>query len=694
MHVLSILCASLALIHSQDDFREKYAELDTLPKINNLVYDGAVVPMWTDTTGFVYVTREADGLKYFHVDAESRSRTEITSAEYDEFLSAMPVSPRREWDRPDSVMSPDGRHMAFLRDCNVWVKDLSDDGTSGNIPSGNPVRGNERQLSFDGTEQDYYAELYWSPDSRKLATVRREYVKERQIPLRESAPEDQIQPKLRWIDYAKPGDRLPQAVPVLIDVEDGTLTEVAMEPFLNQYFLTFGRWSADSRYFTFEYNQRGHQLYQLVAVSADDASVRILAEERTSTFVYYYNLYRYYMECGDILWISERDDWRHLYRIDAGTGEMTLLTPGNWNVREIYDVNEDKGYILFAANGMNAIGEKEGTPEGEDPYNRHLMRLDLATLEITDLTPEAANHVVTFNPDMTVFTDVYSRPDMAPVSLLRDIDGNTLMELQKADISALLATGWTMPEVFVAKGRDGKTDIWGTIFRPSDFNPRKKYPVVEYIYAGPHDSFVLKDFYAYTRFSRLVELGFIVVTIDGMGTDNRSKSFQDVAWRNLRDSGYPDRILWMQAAAGKYRQMDISNVGVFGYSAGGQSTLAALLFFGDFYKVGVALCGCHDNRMDKIWWNEQWMGYPIGPWYSENSNVDNAWRLNGRLLLINGELDDNVDPSSTLQVVKALIKADKDFEQFYLPGYTHNLGDDYVTRKVFEFFYKNIIDVQ
>ena len=465
-----------------------------------------------------------------------------------------------------------------------------------------------------------------------------------------------------------------------------------MEPFLNQYFLTFGQWSADSRYFTFEYNQRGHQLYQLVAVSADDVSVRILAEERTSTFVYYYNLYRYYMDCGDILWISERDDWRHLYRIDAETGEMTLLTPGNWNVREIYDVNEDKGYILFAANGMNAIDEKEGTPEGEDPYNRHLMRLDLATLEITDLTPEAANHVVTFNPDMTVFTDVYSRPDMAPVSLLRDIDGNTLMELQKADISALLATGWTMPEVFVAKGRDGKTDIWGTIFRPSDFNPRKKYPVVEYIYAGPHDSFVLKDFYAYTRFSRLVELGFIVVTIDGMGTDNRSKSFQDVAWRNLRDSGYPDRILWMQAAARKYRQMDISNVGVFGYSAGGQSTLAALLFFGDFYKVGVALCGCHDNRMDKIWWNEQWMGYPIGPWYSENSNVDNAWRLNGRLLLINGELDDNVDPSSTLQVVKALIKADKDFEQFYLPGYTHNLGDDYVTRRVFEFFYKNIIE--
>lgn len=692
MHLISILCASLALVPSPEGFREKYAELDTLPNINNLVYDGAVTPQWTDTTEFVYLTREADGLHYFLVDASAPSKEEITQQEYEEYLSSIPDRPRPDWGSRDSVTSPDGRYVAFLRDFNVWVRDLTLPEDRAYVPSGSPVRGTERQLSFDGTEQDYYAEIHWSPDSRKLASVRREYVRERQIPLRESAPGDRIQPELRWINYAKPGDRLSQAVPVLFDVSSGAVTEVDRDPFADQYYLFFGQWSPDSKYFTFEYNQRGHQLYQLVAVSAEDASVRVLAEEKTETFVYYNTLYRHYMDCGDILWVSERDDWRHLYRIDGATGETVLLTPGAWNVREIYDVNEEEGYVLFAANGMNAIDEKGGTPAGEDPYNRHLMRLDLETLAITDLTPEAANHVITFNPDRTIFTDVYSKPDMAPVSVLRDIDGNTLMELQKADISALLATGWTMPEVFVAKGRDGKTDIWGTIFRPSDFNPRKKYPVVEYIYAGPHDSFVLKDFYAYLRFSKLVEMGFIVVTIDGMGTDNRSKSFQDVAWRNLRDSGYPDRILWMQAAAGKYRHMDISNVGVYGYSAGGQSTLAALLFYPEFYKVGVALCGCHDNRMDKIWWNEQWMGYPIGPWYSENSNVDNAWRLQGDLLLINGELDDNVDPASTLQVVNALVRAGKDFEQLYLPGYTHSLGDDYVTRRVFGFFYENIIE--
>jgi dipeptidyl aminopeptidase/acylaminoacyl peptidase len=180
-----------------------------------------------------------------------------------------------------------------------------------------------------------------------------------------------------------------------------------------------------------------------------------------------------------------------------------------------------------------------------------------------------------------------------------------------------------------------------------------------------------------------------VVTIDGMGTDNRSKSFQDVAWRNLKDAGFPDRILWMQAAAKKYKYMDLSKVGIYGYSAGGQNAMAALLFHPEFYKVGVALCGCHDNRMDKIWWNEQWMGYPIGPWYSESSNVDNAWRLEGKLFLINGEVDDNVDPASTLQVVSELIKHEKDFEQLYIPGYSHSLGADWITRRVFEFFWKN-----
>jgi len=345
-------------------------------------------------------------------------------------------------------------------------------------------------------------------------------------------------------------------------------------------------------------------------------------------------------------------------------------------------INEAENYILFLGSGKNA---------GEDPYNLHVYKLEMGTDVLIDLTPENANHKTTFSPDFKHFVDNYSRPDVAPASRLRSIAApNETMLLEKADITALLKSKWTLPEPFKAKGRDGLTDIWGTIYRPSGFNSHKKYPIVEYIYAGPHDSFVEKNFYAYNRFSKLLEMGFIVVAIDGMGTANRSKSFHDVCWKNIKDSGFEDRILWIKAAAAKYNYLDINRVGIYGYSAGGQSALSALLHYNNFYKVAVSLCGCHDNRMDKIWWNEQWMGYPVDDSYSKSSNVDNAYKFKGKLLIVNGELDDNVDPAFSLQVVNALVKANKDFEQLYLPGYTHNLGDNYVTRKIFEFFQNNL----
>ena len=256
----------------------------------------------------------------------------------------------------------------------------------------------------------------------------------------------------------------------------------------------------------------------------------------------------------------------------------------------------------------------------------------------------------------------------------------------------MLAKGWIAPEPFVAKARDGKTDIWGNIYRPTNFDSTKNYPVIEYIYAGPHSSFAQKNFrpvhYAY---SGLAELGFIVVQLDGMGTSNRSKAFHDVCYKNIKDAGFPDRILWIKAAAEKYPYMDTTRVGLFGGSAGGQSTLAGLLFHPEFYKAGVSSCGCHDNRMDKIWWNEQWMGYPIAPHYAENSNVVNADQLQGKLMLIVGEMDDNVDPSSTMQVANALIKAKKDFELVVLPGTNHTLGGSYGEQKRRDFFVRNFL---
>jgi dipeptidyl aminopeptidase/acylaminoacyl peptidase len=285
--------------------------------------------------------------------------------------------------------------------------------------------------------------------------------------------------------------------------------------------------------------------------------------------------------------------------------------------------------------------------------------------------------------------------DLAPVSeLRRTSDQTVVMDLDKGDTSALLAAGFKFPEVFVAKGRDGKTDIWGTITRPLHFDPSKKYPVIENIYAGPQGSFVPKTFSPIAPDQALAELGFIVVHIDGMGTSNRSKAFHDVAYKNLADAGFADRILWHKGVAAKYAYYDISRVGILGTLAGGQSALGALLFHPEFYKVSVTNSGCHDNRMDKMWWNEQWMGWPVGPQYAESSNVDNAHRLQGKVLVIAGEMDTNVDPASSLQVINAFVKAHKHFDMLYIPGQNHGvgiLGDEHYRD---DYFVHNLLGVE
>jgi dipeptidyl aminopeptidase/acylaminoacyl peptidase len=289
--------------------------------------------------------------------------------------------------------------------------------------------------------------------------------------------------------------------------------------------------------------------------------------------------------------------------------------------------------------------------------------------------------------------DTWSRVDLAPVSeLRRSDDGQVLMALERGDISALVAAGWRAPEVFTATGRDGTTEIWGTIQRPVDFDPSKKYPVIENIYAGPQGSFVPKRFSGAVQ--ALAELGFIVVQIDGMGTNNRSKAFHDVAFKNLADAGLPDRIHWHKAVAATDPSYDITRVGVYGTSAGGQSALGALLFHPEFYTVGVANSGCHDNRMDKIWWNEQWMSWPVGPEYAASSNVVHAGKLQGKLLLVFGELDTNVDPSSTLQVANALIRANKTFDLIAVPGGGHGAGGAYYQRTLQDFFVRHLQGVQ
>ena len=359
----------------------------------------------------------------------------------------------------------------------------------------------------------------------------------------------------------------------------------------------------------------------------------------------------------ELLWASERSGYNHLYRIDEISGQIkNPITQGDWNVREVVEVDEEKQQLLLKVVGISQ----------QNPYHAHFVRVNFDGSGFTRLTHSEGHHAIEFSPDRKWLLATWSRPDQPPVVELRSAnDGKLLAELERADDSALQKTGWSRPERFVAKGRDGKTDIHGVIIRPTRFDPAKKYPVVEDIYAGPHDQFVEQNYSIWSGMNAMAELGFIVVNIDGMGTNWRGKTFHDVCWKNLADGGFPDRIAWIKAAATTRPWMDLTRVGIYGGSAGGQNALAALLHHGDFYKAGVADCGCHDNRMDKIWWNEAWMGWPVDESYARNSNVTHAAKLTGKLMLVVGELDDNVDPASTAQVVAALQKAGKDFD--FLP---------------------------
>ena len=335
-------------------------------------------------------------------------------------------------------------------------------------------------------------------------------------------------------------------------------------------------------------------------------------------------------------------------------------------VRAVDDVDEEAGTLRIRALGLDA---------DQDPYHVHHAMVDLDSGELTRLTEGDGTHELEFAPDGRHYIDRWSRVDLPPVhELRRTEDGSLIGVLAEADHTALLDSGWREPIRFTAKGRDGRTDIWGVIITPRDFDPDETYPVVEHIYAGPHGHFVPKKFNRNSRMRDVAELGMVVVQIDGMGTNWRSKAFHDVAWQNLGDSGFPDRIAWMKAAAETRPWMDLDRVGIYGGSAGGQSAMRALLAHGDFYDAAVADCGCHDNRMDKIWWNELWMGWPIGDHYAEQSNVTNAHLLEGELLLVLGGMDRNVDPASTLQVVEALVQADKDFEFILMPSGGHGSG--------------------
>ncbi|MHA4896849.1 S9 family peptidase [Pedobacter sp. PWIIR3] len=570
-------------------------------------------------------------------------------------------------------VSPDKKHTAYIKEGNIFVK------TEG-------IK-EEIQLTKDGKTGEEYGRMSWSPDSKNLIGYKIDFKETKKVYYILSSQPGTFRGELKSQDYMQPGDDFTSFEMYIFNIQDKTAKKAAVDKidFFGPAQLHWRK--GDNNIFTFERRDRGHQRFRVIEIDVRTGSSKNIIDEKTNTFIYEQKIFTEYLpETHEIVWATEKDGYRHLYLIDELTGkEKNRITSGEWVVRTIDSVDVKKREVWFSASGMN--------PK-EDPYNVHYYRIGFNGKNLIKLSPEIGNHTLSFSPDKSHFVDTYSQVNVPPVSTLnRTSDGKKIMDIERASLDEFQKIGIKLPEVFVAKGRDGKTDIWGIMSVPSNMDSTKTYPVIEYIYAGPQDSFVPKNFLPYSEMQSIAELGFIVIQCDGMGTSNRSKAFHDVCWKNLADAGFEDRILWIKALAQKHNYIDATRVGIYGTSAGGQNAGGAVLFHPEFYTSAVAACGCHDNRVDKQWWNEQWMGYPVGPHYEAQSNITNAGKLKGNLMLLVGEADTNVPPESTYRFADALIKAGKTFELIVVPGLGHSDGGIFGKNKKRDFFVKTLLGV-
>jgi len=578
---------------------------------------------------------------------------------------------KNDTEAKDEMISPDGKWQVKFEKHNAVLVNLEDQ--------------SERKLTSDGSSKRFYVGSSWSPDSQKYLLRRCEVGQRRFVTMIEAAPKDQVQPKLHRHQYDKPGDKIDRYFPMIAYVDDRELMPVEAAILENQYSVSKLEWLNDDEVI-FHAIERGFGKYHLVLADAEKRSSRSIIAEESETYINSRNTGWHYLAKDsskrEIIWLSERDGYNHLYLYDGVTGQVkNQITKGEFVVEEIVYVDEKRRRVLFSANGEVA---------GLDPYYMQYYWINFDGSGMVRLTDPKLHHELKFSADYRFAIDYSSAPDQAPrYDLVNAETGKLMRNLSQCDLSELKKTSWQPVEPFMAKDREGKFEVWGNIYRPPHFDPNKKYPVIEYIYAGPHGHFVKKDFRFWNRtIDEVVAQGFIVVQIDGRGTNGRSREFSHFAYKNLIDSGLPDRIAWMQAAAEKYPQMDLERVGIYGGSAGGQSSTAALLTQSDFYKVAVSDCGCHDNRMDKVWWNEQWMDYPVGPHYEEQANATHAHKLKGALMLTVGELDTNVDPASTMQLAHALKRAEKEFELHVVPSANHGCGEQPFMRYLRANFFK------
>ncbi len=599
--------------------------------------------------------------------------------------------------------SPDKRKTAFIREYNLWVRDLA--------------TGKETQLTTDGVKDNSYALdnagwvkseraiLAWSPDSKKIATFQQDQRNVGEMYLVETMVGH---PTLHAWKYPLPGDETVAMIRrVIIDVETARVIPLQMPPdqhrsTLCDHVVCNGgewadvEWSPDSSQVAFVSTSRDHKQETLRVASAANGVVRDVLEETAET---QYESgqgranWRFLPASNEVIWYSERSNWGHLYLYDLATGKLkNQITSGDFVVTELLRVDEKAHILYFLADGRE---------KGRDPYFDHLYRTGFDDSGLTLLTPEDAHHQVAFSPSGRFFVDTYSKPDVAPVSVLRDADGKLLATLETADISKLLAAGWKPPQPITVKARDGATDLYGLLFKPTNLDPQKKYPIINHIYPGPQGGSVGSRSFAAARgdAQALAELGFVVVMIDGMGNPQRSKSFHDAYYGNMGDNTLPDQVAGMQQLAQRYAWIDIDRAGIWGHSGGGYAAADGMFRYPDFFKVGVSEAGNHDNREYEDDWGERYQGLlrksNDGTNYDAQANQNLAKNLKGHLLLAHGTMDSNVPPYNTLLVVNELIKANKDFDLLLLPNRSHGFGNEpYMVRRRWDYFVRYLMGAE
>ena len=600
-------------------------------------------------------------------------------------------------DAPNEAKSPDQRWAAFVKEHNLYLRDtstgtvvqLTNDGSRG-VDYATPVPSLGMMVEQGSEDVKQPAAVFWSHDSSKLVTYRIDSRNAGHFTSLQYVPKDQLRPKVFTYVYPLPGEVLAKAEPIIFDIQSGARIDVKT-PGLDLPAEEGGpgfEWFADGKSFFYDYDERGNKAKELRIVDAVTGEQKVLLREQSEKYVDPgETFYRFVDTTKKFVWSSERDGWNHLYFYGKTGGLQNQITQGPWVVRQIEHIDEKNRRVYFLANGRE---------KNEDLYQTHLYSVGFDGKGLQLLSPEDANHSVSISPDGTFFVDNYSRPDLPGAAILRRTkDGSEVRVLEKPDADELLKTGWKFPEPFHGKAADGTTDLYGLIWRPSNFDLTKKYPIVEFVYTGPQDFFVPKTFGHALWLQPMAELGFIVVMVDGRGTTGRSRAFHEFSYRNL-GGAFEDHVAMIKQMAARYPHMDATRVGIYGTSAGGYGAAHAMLAFPEFYKVGVSTSGDHDARLDKAWWNELYQGYPVQDDYIAQSNVTMAGRLAGHLLIEHGDIDDNVHPVETMRFVDALMKANKSFDMLFVPNMSHGESGEhalYLVRRRWDYFVQYLLGV-